>query len=164
MAVGGQLHVPAVLPLGKNMANFRKHSSHGSMAFTVISVFSRWRWVVSFTSQPSYPWARTAARIVCTDVWAPELGPDIFFKWEISCDLPKVESRIVQFVAYTRGVDNSLAQPDWKNNWKVAIFRPTRRSLLPRRPGWTDNLLNFFLSGLQKLQFGRCSLFPSWSG
>ena len=33
---------------------------------------------------------------------------------------------------------------DWKNNWKVAIFRPTRRSLLPQRPGWTDNLLNFF--------------------
>ena len=31
-----------------------------------------------------------------------------------------------------------------KNNWKVAISRPTRRSLLPRRPGWTDNLLNFF--------------------
>ena len=27
---------------------------------------------------------------------------------------------------------------DWKNNWKVAIFRPTRRSLLPRRPGRTD--------------------------
>jgi len=34
---------------------------------------------------------------------------------------------------------------DWKkNNWKVAIFCPTRRSLLPRRPGWTDNILNFF--------------------
>jgi len=31
-----------------------------------------------------------------------------------------------------------------KNNWKVAIFRPTRRSLLPRRPGWTDNFLIFF--------------------
>ena len=30
------------------------------------------------------------------------------------------------------------------NNWKVAIFRPTRRSLLPRRPGWTDNLPIFF--------------------
>ena len=41
---------------------------------------------------------------------------------------------------------------DWKNNWKVAIFRPTRRSLLPRRPGWTDNLLNFSLSDLQKLE------------
>jgi hypothetical protein len=24
------------------------------------------------------------------------------------------------------------------------IFRPTRRSLLPRRLGWTDNILNFF--------------------
>jgi len=31
----------------------------------------------------------------------------------------------------------------WKNNWKVAIFRPTQRSLLPHRLGWTDNLLNF---------------------
>jgi len=33
---------------------------------------------------------------------------------------------------------------NWKNNRKFAIFRPTRRSLLPWRPGWTDNLLNFF--------------------
>ena len=33
---------------------------------------------------------------------------------------------------------------DWKNNWKVAIFRPTRRPLLPRRAGWTDNFLKFF--------------------
>ena len=42
---------------------------------------------------------------------------------------------------------------DGKNNWKVAIFRPTRRSFLPRRPGWTDNLpIFFFLSGLQKLE------------
>ena len=30
-----------------------------------------------------------------------------------------------------------------KNNWKVVIFRLTRRSLPPRRPGWTDNFLNF---------------------
>jgi len=32
---------------------------------------------------------------------------------------------------------------DWKNNLKVAIFCLTWRSLLPQRPGWTDNLLNF---------------------
>ena len=69
---------------------------------------------------------------------------------------------------------------DWKNNWKVAIFLLKRRSLLPWRPGWTDNLLNFFLSGLQKLEqrakkcidswgvcwinpeFGHCSLLPSF--
>jgi len=31
-----------------------------------------------------------------------------------------------------------------KNNWKLATFRPMRRSFLPRRPGWTDNRLNFF--------------------
>ena len=41
---------------------------------------------------------------------------------------------------------------DWKNYWKVAIFRPTRRSVLLRRPGWKDNILNFLLSGLQKLE------------
>ena len=30
------------------------------------------------------------------------------------------------FIFY-RGADKSLARPDWKNNCKVAIFRPTRR-------------------------------------
>ena len=40
---------------------------------------------------------------------------------------------------------------NWKNNWKFAIFRPTRISLLPRRPGWTDNLLNIFWVAFQKL-------------
>jgi len=30
---------------------------------------------------------------------------------------------------------------DWKNNWKVAIFLLTWRSLLLRRPGWMDNFL-----------------------
>jgi len=39
-----------------------------------------------------------------------------------------------------------------KINWKFAIFRATRRSLLPRRRGWTDNLLNLLFSGLQKLE------------
>ena len=44
-----------------------------------------------------------------------------------------------------RGADKSLARPDWKkNNWKVAIFRPTRRSMLLRRPGWTEKFSKFF--------------------
>jgi len=49
-----------------------------------------------------------------------------------------------QSYKFYRGADKSLTRPDWKNNWKVAIFRPTRMSLLPRRSGWTDNILNFF--------------------
>jgi len=28
----------------------------------------------------------------------------------------------------------------WKNNWMVAIFRPKRSSLLPRRAGWTQGV------------------------
>ena len=39
---------------------------------------------------------------------------------------------------------------DGKIQLKIPHFCKTRRSLLPRRPGWTDNLLKFFLSGLQK--------------
>ena len=42
--------------------------------------------------------------------------------------------------------------PSYYHNWRVAIFLPTRRSLLPRRPGWTDKLLISFLSGLQTLE------------
>jgi len=35
--------------------------------------------------------------------------------------------------------------PGLKKQMEVlSIFRPTRRSLLPRRPGCTDNLLNYF--------------------
>jgi len=34
--------------------------------------------------------------------------------------------------------------PGLKSNWKVAISFPTLWSLLPRRPGWTDNTLIFF--------------------
>ena len=48
------------------------------------------------------------------------------------------------FALKYRGADKSLARPNWKNNWKVAIFPPTRRSLLPRKPGWTNNILNCF--------------------
>jgi len=40
---------------------------------------------------------------------------------------------------------------DRKINWKIAIFRPTWRSLMPRRPGWTDSLLIFF-EGLAKVR------------
>jgi len=39
---------------------------------------------------------------------------------------------------------------------KVAIFRPTRRSLLPRRPGWMDNLLNLFFDWLAKVRAKKC--------
>jgi len=34
--------------------------------------------------------------------------------------------------------------PGLKKQLKVTIFYPTWRSLLLQRPGWTDNLLNFF--------------------
>ena len=52
--------------------------------------------------------------------WSPTLFFQIWPHWTTTCSL------------------------DWKDNWKVAIFLPTWRTLLPRRPDWTDNLLFFF--------------------
>ena len=59
---------------------------------------------------------------------------------------------------------------DWKNNWMVAIFRPTRKSLLLQRPSWTDNFLNFFWVAYKSLSnrlrsllsFVRNMLNKSW--
>jgi len=53
---------------------------------------------------------------------------------------------------------------DGKNNWKVAIFRPMRRSLLPRRPGRTDTLLNLFWVACKSFNNGlRSVLSLVWS-
>ena len=43
---------------------------------------------------------------------------------------------------------------DWKNNWKVGIFRPMRRSLLlaAAETRLDGQISEFFLSGLQKLE------------
>jgi len=65
-------------------------------------------------------------------------------KFLFLCQSLKSEQGRLCRCKFYRGVDKSLAQPDWKNNWKVSIFRPTRRSLLPRRPGWTDKFPNCF--------------------
>ena len=47
--------------------------------------------------------------------------------------------------------DNHLF-PGLKKNAKVAIFSRTRRSLLPRRSVWTNNLLTFFFEWLAKVR------------
>ena len=55
-----------------------------------------------------------------------------------------------------RGADRSLARPNhFSSNAEVIAAAET----------WLDGQPSeLFLSGLQKLEFGRCSLFPSWSG
>ena len=72
----------------------------------------------------------------------------IFRQWQISVWRSSVIQRNTHTFVMYRGADKSLGRPDWKNNWKVAIFRPTRRSLLPWRPGWTDKILNSFFEWL----------------
>ena len=63
------------------------------------------------------------------------------------------------------GADKSFARPDWKNNCKVRHFS-SDAEVIAAAETWLDGQISdfFFLSGLQKLDFGRWSLFPSWSG
>jgi len=63
-----------------------------------------------------------------------------------------------------RGADKSLARPHWKNNWNVAILS-SDAEVIAAAETWLDGQPSeLYLNGLQKLEFGRCSLFPSWSG
>jgi hypothetical protein len=66
-------------------------------------------------------------------------------------------------VPYT-GADKSLAQPNKKKQLKGRHFSSDAK-VIAAVETWLDGQPSeFFLSGLQKLEFGRCSLFPSWSG
>ena len=49
-----------------------------------------------------------------------------------------------------RGADKSLARPDWKNNWNVAIFRPTREVIAAAETCLDGQPSELFWSGLQK--------------
>jgi len=62
-----------------------------------------------------------------------------------------------------RGADKSLARPDWK---KINCSHiSSNAELIADAETWLDGQPSeLSLSGLQKLEFGRCSLFPSWLG
>ena len=83
--------------------------------------------------------------LVTSHVWRRRVRP-FYNMVEIYCQkwVWKLLHDNQALLAFTGGADKSLDRPDWKNNWKVAIFRPTRRSILPRTHGWTDNLLHIF--------------------
>ena len=63
-----------------------------------------------------------------------------------------------------RGADKSLARLDWKKQLKVRHFS-SDAEVIAAAETWLDGQPSeLFLSGLQNLEFGRCSLFPSWLG
>ena len=63
------------------------------------------------------------------------------------------------------GADKSLARPDWKKKQFDGRHFSSDAEVIAAAETWLDGQPSeFFLSGLQKLEFGRCSLFPSWSG
>ena len=65
---------------------------------------------------------------------------------------------------YYRDGDNSLARPDWIKQLKGRHFS-SNAEVIAATETWLDGQPSeLFLSGLQKLEFGRCNFFPSWSG
>jgi hypothetical protein len=67
-------------------------------------------------------------------------------------------------ITIQKGADKSLARPDWKKQLKDRHFC-LDAEVNAAAETWLDGKLSeSFLSGLQKSEFGHCSLFPSWSG
>jgi len=63
-----------------------------------------------------------------------------------------------------RDADKSLSRPDWKKQLKVHHFSSNAEVIAPAETWLDGQPSELFLSGLQTLEFGRCSLFPSWLG
>ena len=61
-----------------------------------------------------------------------------------------------------RGTDKSLARPDWKKQLKGRHISSYAEVIAAAETWLEGQPSEFFLSGLQKLDFGRYSLFPSW--
>ena len=74
----------------------------------------------------------------------------------------KIYKRLFQ--ATYRGADKSLARPDWKKQLKGRHFSSDAQVIAAAETWFDGQLSEIVLNGLQKLEFGRCSLFPSWSG
>ena len=67
-------------------------------------------------------------------------------------------------VGFTGYADKSLARLDRKKTLERSPFS-SDAEVIAAAETWLDGQPSkFFFSGLQKLEFGRCSLFPSWSG
>ena len=63
-----------------------------------------------------------------------------------------------------RGASKFLARPDWKKQLKRRHFSSDAEVIAAAETRFDGQPAEFFLSGLQNLEFGRCCLFPSWSG
>ena len=63
-----------------------------------------------------------------------------------------------------RGADKSLARPDWKKTIESRHFSSDAEAIAAAETWLDGQHSELFLSGLQMLEFGLCSLFISWSG
>ena len=67
------------------------------------------------------------------------------------------------YAAY-RYADKSQARPDWKKQLKGRHFSSHAEVIITAEIWLDGKPSEFFFEWLAKLEFGRCSLFPSWSG
>ena len=63
---------------------------------------------------------------------------------------------------FYRCADKSLARLELKEKLKGLHFSSDAEVMVATETWLEGQISEFFLSGLQKLEFGRCSLFPSW--
>ena len=89
--------------------------------------------------------------------WTVDMSEICIVLYEIN--LRKNASR---WLSLYRGADKSLARPDWKKKQFKNRHFSSEAEVNGAAQTWLDGQFSeFFFSGLQKLKFGRCRLFPS---
>ena len=78
--------------------------------------------------------------------------------WPMTCIYHPKSSRCV-FLIITRVLINPQPDPTEKTIERSPFFVLTWGSLLPQRPGWTDNLLNFFSVACRSLSLVAVACF-----
>ena len=102
---------------------------------------------------------RTAEKRYITDMSKQSKITHCFFAFASLC---LISFPMLFFFLY-RGADKSFARPDRKKKLLKGRHFSSDAEVIAAAETWLDGQLSeMFLSGLQKLEFGRCSLFPSW--
>jgi len=106
---------------------------------------------------PPPPSRRAPTSQKAVRIWNKDIRRSLHALWQRTLDIQLLLSNY-------RVADKSLARPDWKQQLKGRHLSSDAEVIAAAVTWLNGKISEFFLSGLQKSEFGHCSLFPFWSG
>ena len=134
-------HKMLIINYYKTMVVFRCWQlSPSHLIYCATNIYSGWNWILSCQ-------CRHCALVTSN----------------LPCIITSIR-KVAVHLGFYRCADKLSARPDWKKQLKGRHFS-SDAEVIAAAETWLDGQPSeFFLSDLQKSEFGRCSLFPSSSG